>query len=290
MIPATSTPGTSNIPRQPEQQELIIDANYQFFILALMALQLINSLLIVLLEEPQESVVIVFFVSLSLVLIADAVRRLVRLRQVRLPNQTRRSWVLLLGSLPIPFLILARIAMTYTVFRSLQNSDFLAMGNVVIKKRAQSTLLIAILAAIVILEMGSTLVLGAEAKSPSANIVNANDAIWWALVTVATVGYGDQYPVTLSGRLVGVVIMVAGVGLFSVLTSYFAQWFLKPGAPETDATDAAAPKEITQAEYDTLLRKLEALTALVEQQATGQPASSPALVSAPVTVEDKPVE
>ena len=286
MTTTTPMPDSGNDSNQSEQREFVIDANYQVFIIALTVLQLINSLLIFLLPEPQRSVVVVFFVLFSLVLIGDAIRRLLRLRRHPLIRGHKTSLLLLVGSLPVPFLILVRLAASYSLLRNLQSTDFTTLSNVIIKKRAQSTLLIAIFAAMVILEMGSALVLAAEIKSPAANIVDANDAIWWALVTVATVGYGDQYPVTTAGRLIGVMIMVAGVGLFSVLTSYFAHWFLKPAPGEPDN----ATKTITHNEYNALLSKLETLTGLVEQQAAGQPANGPPLVSAPADVPNNSSE
>ena len=286
MTTTTTTPDSGNDSNQSEQREFVIDANYQFFIIAVTVLQLVNSLLIFLIPEPQRSVVVVFFVLFSLVLIGDAIRRLLRLRRHPLIRGRKTSLLLLVGSLPVPFLILVRLAASYSFLRILQSTDFTTLSNVVIKKRAQSTLLIAIFAAMVILEMGSALVLAAEIKSPAANIVDANDAIWWALVTVATVGYGDQYPVTTAGRLIGVMIMVAGVGLFSVLTSYFAHWFLKPAPGEPDD----ATKTISHNEYNALLSKLETLTGLVEQQAAGQPANGPPLVSAPADVPNNSSE
>ena len=52
------------------------------------------------------------------------------------------------------------------------------------------------------------------------------DAVWWSIVTVATVGYGDRFPVTSVGRLIGTVMIVMGVSLFSVFTSYVATQFM----------------------------------------------------------------
>jgi voltage-gated potassium channel len=52
--------------------------------------------------------------------------------------------------------------------------------------------------------------------------------VWWGLVTITTVGYGDQYPVTDAGRMVGTLLLFAGVGLFSVLTGFIANAFLAP--------------------------------------------------------------
>mgnify|MGYP003948636165 FL=1 len=72
--------------------------------------------------------------------------------------------------------------------------------------------------------------LQAENASPDANILTANDALWWSYVTIATVGYGDRYPVTDYGRLVGIAVMTVGVALFSVITSYLADWFRRPHA------------------------------------------------------------
>ena len=60
-------------------------------------------------------------------------------------------------------------------------------------------------------------------QSPQAIIQDANDALWWTIVTMATVGYDDKYPVTLSGRVIAVFVMIVGVSPFSVLTSFMAE-------------------------------------------------------------------
>lgn len=61
---------------------------------------------------------------------------------------------------------------------------------------------------------------------PNSNIKTAEDAIWWAYVTITTVGYGDKFPVTTEGRLIAGVLMTAGVGLFGTFTAYVASWFV----------------------------------------------------------------
>jgi voltage-gated potassium channel len=55
--------------------------------------------------------------------------------------------------------------------------------------------------------------LQAERHAPGANIKSFGDALWWAAVTMATVGYGDYYPVTVPGRLLAVVLMIGGVAV-----------------------------------------------------------------------------
>jgi voltage-gated potassium channel len=66
----------------------------------------------------------------------------------------------------------------------------------------------------------------AEHLAPGANITNFGDAIWWAFVTITTIGYGDYYPVTFEGRTIAVLLMLSGLALVSVITVSFASWFL----------------------------------------------------------------
>ena len=68
--------------------------------------------------------------------------------------------------------------------------------------------------------------------------------IWWAFVTMTTVGYGDTYPVTLEGRIIAAVLMIAGVGLFGTFTGFVATWFLQPGETEQDRELAAIRRSL----------------------------------------------
>lgn len=83
--------------------------------------------------------------------------------------------------------------------------------------------------------LGSWLVLLFERHTPGANIHNYPNALWWALVTVTTVGYGDFFPHTEGGRIVAVVLMLVGIGLIGTLTATVASVFVKE---HTDATKA----------------------------------------------------
>ena len=65
-----------------------------------------------------------------------------------------------------------------------------------------------------------------ESGHPQANIKTLGDGIWWSLVSVTTVGYGDRYPVTLAGRTVGVILMTLGVTAFSLLTANIASFLV----------------------------------------------------------------
>ena len=98
---------------------------------------------------------------------------------------------------------------------------------------------------------------------PNANIVSAGDSIWWGLVTITTVGYGDQYPVGGAGRIVGVFLLFAGIALFSVLTGFIANVFLAPDRPRRRARAAARTPAAELAELAELMRQQERQTAAI---------------------------
>lgn len=69
-------------------------------------------------------------------------------------------------------------------------------------------------------------VLDAERKSADANIRSFGDALWWAMTTVTTVGYGDRYPTTGQGRAVAALLMVGGIALLGAVTASLASWLM----------------------------------------------------------------
>jgi voltage-gated potassium channel len=251
-----------------QKRQLVIHANYELFALALALLQVINSVLWLFLRNQEEGQVIVLIsAGISLFFVVDSVYRLARAPSRRTFMFSNAGWLLWLGSLPLPFLALLRLLWYRLIGGRLRRSDYAAMAGIVIEKRAQSTLLVAALAAIIVLEAAAILILGAESGSSQANIQGAGDAVWWTVVTTATVGYGDRYPVTPAGRLIGVFVMIVGVGLFSVLTSFLAQWFLR--SRQANAQAPTNPPGSAE-EIPALLARLDALTALLEQQGTTQ--------------------
>ncbi|WP_246078372.1 potassium channel family protein [Modestobacter excelsi] len=96
--------------------------------------------------------------------------------------------------------------------------------------------------------MASLAVYDAERGAPGASITSYGDAVWWALTTITTVGYGDEYPVTGDGRLVAVLLMVSGIALLGVVTAAVASWFVSRVAEaaqaQDDADDAALLVEV----------------------------------------------
>jgi voltage-gated potassium channel len=89
---------------------------------------------------------------------------------------------------------------------------------------------------------GSLAVYQAERAAPGANIRSYGDAVWWACSTLTAVGYGDVFPVTTRGRVVGVAMMLTGLGLLGAVLGTFSSWLVgRFRAASTPAPDAERP-------------------------------------------------
>jgi voltage-gated potassium channel len=251
-----------------EAKELVININYEVFVLALVVMSLVNWVLLLLMRTTpaQDQVVWIMIAGLSVFFLLDFAHRLWdHPRRWDFLIQ-RGSWMILLGSLPLPFAGILRLIWAWLGFRRLRSNDFRQMSKIVVRRRAQSTLLTAVLAAIIMLEVGAVLMLDAESASTQANIITGSDSLWWSIVTLATVGYGDKYPVTTAGRVIGVIVMVVGVGLFSALTSFLAHWFLRPRAAEDPSQGASSTEIQNLNRLSVLLRTYDVQQLLADTQ------------------------
>mgnify|MGYP000606070887 CR=1 FL=1 len=107
-------------------------------------------------------------------------------------------------------------------------------------RRAESALYITSLLAFMMLTVGSSLAVHFEHSAKGANITTGANAFWWAYVTITTVGYGDFYPVTTLGRMTGVFVMFAGIGIIGALASILASLLVSPSTPDSPAPGAAS--------------------------------------------------
>ena len=136
------------------------------------------------------------------------------------------GWIDLISSIPaLPFVRIGRLFRLIRLFRILRAfRSIKVLSQHVFRNRVQGTMSAVAIITFLVVIFSSISILLVE-KDPGSNIKTAEDAIWWSLVTVTTVGYGDKFPVTTEGRFIGVVLMFVGVGLFGTFTAYVASWF-----------------------------------------------------------------
>jgi voltage-gated potassium channel Kch len=232
--------------------------NFDIFVLALSVLSIVNiALAIAPLSAAVHNVVLIVDGVLCLIFLADFFLRLKRAPHKRTYLIDERGWLDLLGSLPFPGLRLARLFRMARVSGILHRYGPRRIWERIAVDRAGSALLGTLFLTIIVLEFGSICVLAAEARADNANILTASDALWWSYVTVTTVGYGDRFPVTNFGRLVGVAMLTIGVGLFGVLTGFLANAFLAPAKAESDPNDQ--PTDEMRQEIEELKRLVREL-------------------------------
>ena len=200
---------------------------YELFILGVSLLSILNLLIELLpFDGPPQQVSLAMEAVLAPIFLFDFGYRLRTARSRRMYFVRQFGWADLLGA--VPFLGIFRIFRVIRVTRMLRTLDHDTFFRELYASRAQSVFYLTVLLVVVVVEFAGIAVFYAERGDPEANIRTGVDAVWWGLVTVTTVGYGDQYPVTDAGRMVGTLLLFAGVGLFSVLTGFIANAFLAP--------------------------------------------------------------
>lgn len=102
---------------------------------------------------------------------------------------------------------------------------------------------------VLVVIFGAVLVLGAERGYPGSDIHTYGEAVWWALVTITTVGFGDYVPVSPTGRVIATVMLLNGVVLISVLTAVIAARFVQdPDQGEQGVTLDALDERLARIE------------------------------------------
>jgi voltage-gated potassium channel len=136
----------------------------------------------------------------------------------------------------------------------------------VLMHRSQYAGFITILLVFLVLTVSSVLVLQFESVSPDANITTGPDALWYSIVTITTVGYGDFYPVTPGGRIAAVFIMFSGVGIIGALSSILASLLVGGGEPEPEETPGVTPPLTTEQELAAIKEELAQLRQLLQNK------------------------
>jgi voltage-gated potassium channel Kch len=215
--------------------------SWELFILTLSLVSLGNIVLLVVpLDDDAKRVVLIVDGVLCLAFVADFLLRLRRADSKRGYLGRGGGWLDLIGSLPFPALRIARIPRVVRAVHRIREHGGRRLWRDFVRERAQGAMYVVLLLVVLVLEFASIGILAAERDAPDANIVTASDALWWGYVTITTVGYGDLYPVTNEGRLVGIVLLTIGVGLFGTFTAFVANVFLQPRKDPGTAGDVRA--------------------------------------------------
>jgi voltage-gated potassium channel len=246
---------------------------YNLFILVLTLFSLTVMVLLLLPLDPESRKLLnVYDNTICLIFLTDFVYSLTGSHPRRRYFIYERGWLDLLGSIPTlgffeltALFRLARISRLARVTRLLRGNNRRELVRDMIVNRGQYASFITLLAAGMILSTASFLVLQFESRSEDANIKSGADAIWWGFVTITTVGYGDRFPVTLAGRLVGLFVMLTGVGIIAALASILASLLVPPPPSDDDTETAAAATTTTSPEIGRLADEIAALRSEVAE-------------------------
>jgi hypothetical protein len=228
---------------------------YNIFILVLTIGSLaIMALLLLPLDENTRILLTAYDNAICFVFLADFIYNITGSRPRRGYFIGQRGWLDLLGSIPTIGIFqltalfrLARLSRLARISKLLRGNNRKELVRDVLDNRGQYATFITLLAGGLVLTVASTVVLQVESKSPDANITTAGDALWWGFVTITTVGYGDQFPVTLLGRTMGVFLMLAGIGIIGALASILASLLVPPPKEDEEAAASIAAPDGTQA-------------------------------------------
>ncbi|HEY0261274.1 MAG TPA: ion channel [Lacisediminihabitans sp.] len=152
-----------------------------------------------------------------------------------------------LAIVALPLLRPLRLLRLVVLLRVLQRAAGTALRGRVVVYAAGSALLLVF--------VGALAVLDTERGAPGASITTFGRAIWWAFVTITTVGYGDVYPVTDEGRLIAVAVMLGGIALIGVVTATLASWIVERVAQQDEESQAATRRQVAD-----LARQIDELT------------------------------
>ena len=174
------------------------------------------------------------------------------------------GWADLLAAMPVQQFKIFRIFRVFKVLRLIRHFGVKNMLREIRDNRGSSALYLTVFVVLLVLEFGGIAIIYIEFSDPAANIITPSDAVWWAFVTITTVGYGDRYPVTNSGRIVGMFVMILGVSLFGVLTGFLANTFLSPREEQKEEIEGISGARLQIEEFRKLLDEQEKTNAALK--------------------------
>jgi voltage-gated potassium channel len=226
------------------------NVRYELFIAVISAMSIVNVPLYFLWADYDVAAVIaVMDWGLSLIFLADFVYRLFFASSRTAYLLRQFGWADLLSAVPFTPAKALRLFSVFRTFRLVRLYGGRSVIRELLEYRGGVSVLFTLFTLIIlVLEFGGMAIVKAESGATGASIKTAQDAMWFIYVTIATVGYGDVVPVTLEGRLAGIVIMTIGTALFGTLTGFLANAFLQGRKqPEAAALDDGTDRGIESA-------------------------------------------
>jgi len=184
------------------------------------------------------------------------------------------TWGLLDLASSIPIIGPFRLFRLATVVRALRViRSFRILSQVFIRDKIASTVSILMLISTLIIVGCCLGVLHYEMQDPRASIKTAEDVAWWAIVTTSTVGYGDLEPITPGGRILAVLIMCVGIGLFATFAGALAGIFLR--TPKDIPSTATQRYHFIVDQNKNVLSRLDQLEKALEELRNSDQSSKP---------------
>jgi voltage-gated potassium channel len=152
----------------------------------------------------------------------------------------------------LPFVRPLRLLRLVVLVGALQK----AVGNAIRGRVVMYT----VVGAVLLVYVASLAVLEAERGAAEAHITDFGEALWWSMTTITTVGYGDLYPVTGTGRIIAALLMIGGISLVGTITATIASWIV-----QRVADDDNTATELNTEAVEELREEIRELTARLDR-------------------------
>jgi len=193
-------------------------------ILACLSIFVISAMLAEMLFQFDPEIIVVLHVvdtAICMLFLADFFRRL-----ITAPSKLaylKWGWIDLAASIPSMDALrwgrVVSLTRLFMLLRALRSGR--AILRVIRHDPARAVITLTLLVTMMLTIASALMILSVETAERS-NIKSGYDALWWTLTTVTTVGYGDCFPVTIKGRMIGAVVMVGGIALYATLTAFIS--------------------------------------------------------------------
>ena len=268
-------------PRHPKISALLNNNSYIILVLILTIFSLAVMAVQMLLPEGTQTYSLANFYNnlICFFFLFDFAMRLIAAPRIRDYFIGQRGYFDLLGSIPsigisqyTAILRLFRLSRLLRLRRFMNPENRKLLRDEILNNRGSYALLLTVIMVFLVISTASTFVLFFESQNPDANIQTGGDSVWWSIVTITTVGYGDRYPITMGGRIIAVFVMFAGVGIIGALASILASFLIpppkkaeEPAEPQPAETPLAVSSPAVEQELAAVKTELAALRQLLEK-------------------------